>query len=113
MLDIANVAVGESAGDVIETRGWWVVAPNRCADIIPGELKHRYIYVHAVDVRGRALLEGTRRYCTAPRQFRVTGTQDCWRRGYTIGSFHEIDTGENDGWTLFLKEPVRPGAVTQ
>ncbi len=104
MLDIANVAIGETTGSTIETRGWWVVAPNRCADIIPGDLKNRFIYIHAVDVRGRVLIEGTSRFCTAPRQFRVSGGQNCWQRGFTTGDFREIDTGDTQSWTLFLKE---------
>jgi uncharacterized membrane protein len=108
MLDIANVAIGESAGDQIETRGWWVVAPNRCADVIPQNIKSRYVYVHALDVRGRVLVEGTTRFCTAPRQFKIAGTQNCWERGYTSGTFKEVDTKDADSWTLFLREQPAP-----
>ena len=104
MLDIANVAIGEGVGEKIETRGWWVVAPNRCADVIPDKLKSRYIYVHAVDVRGKLMLQGSARLCTLPRQFRIEGNQDCWTRGYTTGNFHEVDTQDAQSWTLFLKE---------
>lgn len=107
MLDIANIAVGEASGDQIETRGWWVVAPNRCASVIPGDIKSRYIYVHAVDVRGKVLLEGGTVFCLLPRQFRIAGTQDCWKRGYATGVFHEIDTRDTRDWTLFLREARR------
>lgn len=104
MLDIANVAIGEGVKDAIETRGWWVVAPNRCADIIPSELKTRYIYVYAVDVRGEVLLQGSVKFCTLPRQFRIKGAQDCWKRGFTTGIFQEVDTRDAQSWTLFLRE---------
>jgi uncharacterized membrane protein len=108
MLDIANIAIGEAEGTGIETRGWWVVAPNRCADVIPADLKSRYVYVYAVDARGRDLLDGTTRFCTAPQKFRITGTTDCWERGFTTGLFEQIDTRDASGWTLFLKEEARP-----
>lgn len=104
MLDIANVAIGEAVGDLIETRGWWVVAPNRCASVIQGDIKSRYVYVHAVDVRGRELFEGGSTFCMLPRQFRISGTKDCWKRGYATGNFHEVDTQDTRDWTLFLRE---------
>lgn len=134
MLDIANVAIGEGTteaaptgapndapangadetagaqadqGERIETRGWWVIAPNRCADVIPDKLKNRYIYVHAVDVRGRVLLAGDERFCTLPRQFRIEGASECWKRGFTTGTFALVDTQDAQSWTLFLKEPDR------
>lgn len=103
-LDIANVAIGEASGEQIETKGWWVIAPNRCANVIPDELKSRYIYVHATDVRGKVLLDGDAIFCTLPRQFRIVGTKDCWQRGYTTGAFREIDTRQAKEWTLFLRE---------
>lgn len=104
MLDIANIAIGEGVDDAIETRGWWTVAPNRCADIIPDKLKTRYIYVYAIDVRGEILLEGSAKFCTLPRQFRIKGALDCWKRGYTTGRFQEVDTRDAQSWTLFLRE---------
>jgi uncharacterized membrane protein len=103
-LDIANVAIGESSTGQLETRGWWVVAPNRCADVISGELKSRYFYVHAVDGRGLAMLDGQTVLCTSTRQFKVVGKENCWQRGFTAGAFYEIDTKKAQSWTLFLRE---------
>lgn len=103
-LDIANVAIGEASGEQIETRGWWVIAPNRCANVIHDDLKSRYVYVHATDVRGKVLMDGEATFCTLPRQFRIVGTKDCWQRGYTTGAFREIDTRQAKDWTLFLRE---------
>ena len=102
-LDIANVAIAESGKGELESRGWWVIAPNRCANLVRGSLKSRYVYVHAVDGRGLAMLDGSARFCTASRQFRVTGSDSCWQRGYTIGMFKEVDTKDAQNWTLFLR----------
>jgi uncharacterized membrane protein len=102
-LDIANVAIAESGAGKLESRGWWVIAPNRCADVIKGDLKSRYVYVHAVDGRGLAMLEGGARFCTASKQFKAVGGEQCWQRGYTIGTFKEVDTKDAQSWTLFLR----------
>jgi uncharacterized membrane protein len=106
-LDIANVAIADSAAGSLESRGWWVIAPNRCADLVKGKLKSRYVYVHAVDGRGLAMLDGGARLCTSPRQFKASGGLDCWERGYTIGMFKEVDTKDAQSWTLFLREGVK------
>jgi uncharacterized membrane protein len=103
-LDIANIAIAESGTGKLESRGWWVIAPNRCADVINGNLKSRYVYIHAVDARGMAMLDGSARFCTASRQFKVIGGGSCWQRGYTIGIFKEVDTKDAQSWTLFLRE---------
>ena len=103
-LDIANVAIAEGGAGKLESRGWWVIAPNRCADVIKGKLKSRYVYVHAVDGRGFAMLDGSARFCTASKQFRVVGSESCWQRGHTIGAFKEVDTKDAQSWTLFLRE---------
>lgn len=108
-LDIANVAVGEAVGEQIETRGWWVVAPNRCASVVQGDIKSRFIYVHAQDVRGKILNEGEHKFCLLPRQFRISGTGDCWSRGFGVGPFKEVDTREAKDWTLFLREGKAEG----
>jgi uncharacterized membrane protein len=102
-LDIANVAIAESGAQQLESRGWWVIAPNRCADVIKGNLKSRYVYVHAVDGRGLAMLDGGARFCTASKQFKAAGGDQCWQRGYTIGTFKEVDTKDAQSWTLFLR----------
>ena len=103
-LDIANVAIAESGAGKLESRGWWVIAPNRCADVIKGNLKSRYVYIHAVDGRGLAMLDGGERFCTASKQFKADGGGECWKRGYTIGLFKEVDTKEAQSWTLFLRQ---------
>lgn len=111
--DIANIAIGDATSGQIVTRGWWVIAPNRCADIVVGDLKSRYFYLHAVDVRGNLMLPGDARFCTRPHQFEVEGTTDCWQRGHATGLFQEIDTKDAQSWTVFLREPDPAGGGNQ
>lgn len=103
-LDIANVAIAESSTGALKSSGWWVIAPNRCANVVEGVLKSRYVYVHAVDGRGRALLDGKSMFCTDLKQFAIEGQDKCWLRGFTSGTFTEIDTKDAQSWTLFLGE---------
>lgn len=103
-LDIANVAIAESSTGSLKSSGWWVIAPNRCANVVEGILKSRYVYVHAVDGRGRALLDGKAALCTDLKQFIIDGQEKCWLRGFTSGKFAEIDTKDAQSWTLFLGE---------
>jgi uncharacterized membrane protein len=103
-LDIANVAIAESSTGALKSSGWWVIAPNRCANVVQGVLKSRYVYVHAVDGRGRALLDGKATLCTDLKQFAIEGQDKCWLRGFTSAAFTEIDTKDAQSWTLFLGE---------
>jgi uncharacterized membrane protein len=104
-LDIANVAIAESSSGALKSSGWWVIAPNRCANVVEGVLKSRYVYIHAVDGRGRALLDGKAEFCTDLKQFAIEGQEKCWLRGFTSANFSEIDTKDAQSWTLFLGEP--------
>jgi uncharacterized membrane protein len=104
-LDIANVAIAESSSGALKSSGWWVIAPNRCANVVEGVLKSRYVYIHAVDGRGRALLDGKAEFCTDLKQFAIEGQEKCWLRGFTSANFTEIDTKDAQSWTLFLGEP--------
>jgi uncharacterized membrane protein len=103
-LDIANVAIAESSSGTLKSSGWWVIAPNRCANVVEGILKSRYVYVHAVDGRGRVLLDGKDELCTDLKQFAIDGQDKCWLRGFTSAKFSEVDTKDAQGWTLFLRE---------
>jgi uncharacterized membrane protein len=105
-LDVVNVAVGRDvsggSAPVFETEGWWVVGPNRCANVIRDELQARYVYIHAQDAFGQPILAGQTQLCVALRRFRVQGEAQCWARGLVAAPFHEVDTLRNARWTLFL-----------
>lgn len=103
-LDIANVAIAESSSGTLKSSGWWVIAPNRCANVVEGVLKSRYVYVHAVDGRGRTLLDGSNELCADLKQFVIDGQENCWLRGLTSAKFSEVDTKDAQSWTLFLRE---------
>jgi len=107
-LDVMNVAIGEDVTietdpeTTFETRGWWTIGPNQCANVIREELTTRYIYVYAQDVIGLPLLNGTTEMCISPRRFTIRGAQDCWSRGNIAAGFIEVDTVKTQRWTLFL-----------
>ena len=107
-LDVVNVAVGhdvsggQGAEALFETEGWWVIGPNRCANVIRDALQARYIYLHAQDAFGQPLLTGTTTLCVGPRRFRLQGEQECWSRGLVTARFQEVDTLRNTRWTVFL-----------
>ena len=104
-LDVVNVALGQYARDAFETRGWWTVGPNQCANVIEDELSARYLYVFAQDVFGRVMLNGATPMCIAPDRFEIRGEDDCLTRGYLEAAFLEIDTRRSERWTLFVYPP--------
>lgn len=106
-LDVVNLAIGRDVSGGVgparfETEGWWVVGPNRCANVIRDALEARYVYVHAQDAFGQPILEGGVSLCVGLRRFRVQGETECWARGLIAAPFHEVDTLRNARWTLFL-----------
>ena len=47
--------------------------------------------------------------CTREREFTIRGTEDCLARGFDRSGFFEIDTGEQQSWTIQLNETNRAG----
>ena len=109
-LDIANVAIATlpgAEGSGARSQGWWVVAPNRCAEIEPEDLGDERWHVFAVDVRGEVLVDGGEPFCTAPKSFNIQGRGDCWLRGHTKGNFSAVETEGARDWTVFLRDRAR------
>lgn len=104
-LNVANIAIAQATEGRLVSRGWWVVTPNRCADVVTGPLTSRYVYVHASDVEGRALFEGKAELCVGTGEFEADARADCFAGGLVRAGFREIDTGTASNWTLFLQEP--------
>lgn len=100
--DIANLAMGQQLRGQFETRGWWKIGPNQCAQIIADPLVNRFVYVFATDVFGKELLAGSVPMCIAPDRFQIEGETECLARGYLEARFIEIDTQDTENWTLFL-----------
>ena len=104
--DVLNVAIGQFAGELFETSGWWTIGPNQCANVITEELRARYIYVFAQDVFGKSVVSGAKPMCVAPDRFVIRGHEDCLVRGLIEARFLEVDTLRTERWTLFINPPL-------
>ncbi|MBM2578065.1 DUF1036 domain-containing protein [Jannaschia sp. Os4] len=101
--DVANVAIGRDERGTVETRGWWKIGPNQCAEVIPDRLRGGPVHVFALDVFGRTLLSGSVPLCVAPGRFVIEGAAaDCAVRGHLDARFLLVDTGAAEAWRLFL-----------
>ncbi len=100
--DVLNIAMAEPREGGFITRGWWRVAPNQCATLERELLRSRYYYVFASDIFGREALAGSIPMCVATQRFEIEGQEDCLLRGYLDARFLEVDTQEQDNWTVFV-----------
>lgn len=101
-LDLLNVAVGEPSDTGFATEGWWIVTPNSCSSIIKNALVSRYLYLFATDVYGQNVIAGDLPMCVGRRKFKISGSDECYLRGYDRASFKEIDTFDSAFWTVFI-----------
>lgn len=101
-LDVVNLAIGEEVRRVPQTDGWWTLGANQCVNVLRDELHNRYIYVYATDVFGNPVLSGTTEMCVDRHRFTIRGIDECWVRGHMAVPFFEVDTLEQQRWTLFL-----------
>ena len=47
--------------------------------------------------------------CTSDREFKITGRQDCFVRGFDRTGFFEVDTGKDaKSWTVQLTDQANP-----
>ena len=104
-----GVAIGYREKDRWATEGWWNVASNTCEVLLKGKLIARYYYVHAVDYDRGGEWSGKDTMCTTDKAFTVFGVKDCVKRGYKRTGFFEIDTKNEDDWTVRLKYPDENG----
>lgn len=108
-----GVAVGYKDGDTWSTEGWWNLSSRTCETILRGSLGSRFYYVYAVDYDRGGEWSGKSFMCTRDKEFTVRGIDDCLARGYDRTGFFEVDTGEQQTWTVQLTEsteqaPSRP-----
>ena len=104
-----GVAIGYREKDRWATEGWWNVASNTCEVLLKGKLIARYYYIHAVDYDRGGEWSGKDTMCTTDKAFTVFGVKDCVKRGYKRTGFFEIDTKNEDDWTVRLKYPDENG----
>jgi uncharacterized membrane protein len=109
-----GVAVGYKDNEGWTTEGWWNVASRSCETLLRGALVARYYYIYAVDYDRGGEWSGQAFMCTRDKEFTIRGTEDCLARGFDKTGFFEVDTGEQQSWTVQLTEageqprPLRP-----
>ena len=97
-----------------ESRGWWALPPNGCAQIMATSLAGRDHFLYAVlnsPDGERRLTSGVEPFCLADTRFAIIGRDDCARRGYTVGRFVELDTRGRSALTIDLDEDAFAGVV--
>jgi uncharacterized membrane protein len=107
-----GVALGYRDGQGWVTEGWWNLKPSGCETLLQGRLTSRYYYLHAMDYDRGGAWTGSATLCTQDRQFTIRGMEDCLVKGYDKRGFFEVDTQEQNSWTLQLVDPARPAMAT-
>jgi uncharacterized membrane protein len=109
-----GVSIGYKDNDGWTTEGWWNVAARSCETLLRGTLVARFYYIYSVDYDRGGEWSGQAFMCTRDKEFTVRGTEDCLARGYDRTGFFEVDTGEQQSWTVQLTEsgeqprPLKP-----
>lgn len=108
---LVGVAIGYRARAGWITEGWWHVEPSKCTTLIEGALASRYYYLYAEDALRGGRWEGSIQMCVAEREFKITGVNDCFARGFQAVGFREYDTGTQQSWMVQLVD--KPDAVPE
>ena len=99
-----GLSIGYKESESWTTEGWWNLAPRSCETVLRGNLVARFYYIYAVDYDRGGEWSGQAFMCTRDKEFTVRGTDDCLARGYDRTGFFEVDTGEQQSWTVQLTE---------
>ncbi len=102
--NLVGVAIGYRAKEGWVTEGWWQVPATSCATLIEGELQSRYYYLYAEDAARGGRWTGDVNMCVAENEFKISGVQDCFARGFQRMGFKEYDTGRQGSWMVQLSE---------
>jgi len=112
-----GIALGYKDAESWATEGWWNLNAGNCETLLRGTLAARFYYVYAVDYDRGGEWSGQAFMCTRDKEFTIRGTGDCLARGFDRTGFFEVDTAEQQTWTVQLTETgesaVRPGAAGQ
>ena len=102
-----GIAIGYKAAHDWTTEGWWTVEADNCATLLPGPLSGRFYYMYAVDYEQGGEWGGdTAYFCVREKEFTIQGVNDCVARGYQRTGFYEVDTRNQENWTIQLTEPA-------
>jgi uncharacterized membrane protein len=105
-----GIAIGYKAQQDWTTEGWWTVGSDSCATLLAGPLSGRYYYMYAVDYdQGGEWSGDSAFFCTQEKEFTIQGVNDCVARGFQKTGFYEVDTGNQESWTIQLTEPTSRG----
>ena len=103
-----SVSVAYTDGAEWVSEGWWNLKASACEVILRGPLAAQFYYVYAMDERGGEW-KGRAFMCTKDHEFRISGRDDCFSRGFDRTGFFEIDTGKDaKNWTVQLTDPGQP-----
>jgi len=102
--NLVGVAIGYRAKDGWISEGWWQIPATTCATLIEGQLQSRYYYLYAEDATHGGRWAGNVNMCVAENEFKITGVQDCYARGYQQFGFKEYDTGRQGSWMVQLTD---------
>lgn len=101
-----GIAIGYKDSDGWATEGWWNVASNTCETLLKGSLIARYYYIHAIDYDRGGEWAGKSFMCSKNKSFTIRGVRECAKRGYNRTGFFEVDTKEEQDWTVKLTDPA-------
>jgi uncharacterized membrane protein len=100
-----GIAIGYKDGEGWATEGWWNIGAGNCEALQRGSLAARFYYIYAVDYDRGGEWSGQAFMCTRDKEFTIRpGTGDCLARGFDRTGFFEVDTGEQQTWTVQLTE---------
>jgi len=99
-----GVAIGYKDGENWMTEGWWNLSSRSCETILRGPLASRYYYIYAVDYDRGGEWSGKAFMCTRDKEFTIRGISDCLARGFERTGFFEVDTIQQQSWTVQLTE---------
>ena len=114
-----GIAIGYKEGETWTTEGWWNLSSRSCETILRGRLSSRFYYIYAVDYDRGGEWSGKAYMCTREKEFTIRGIEDCLARGFDRTGFFEVDTVEQQAWTVQLTEstdqapnrPLQPGTA--
>jgi uncharacterized membrane protein len=102
--NLVGVAIGYRAKEGWISEGWWQIPATTCATLIEGQLQSRYYYLYAEDAARGGRWTGNVNMCVAENEFKITGVNDCYARGYQQFGFKEYDTGRQGSWMVQLTD---------
>ncbi len=109
---LVGVAIGYRSKAGWVTEGWWHVNGSTCRTLIEGTLSSRYYYLYAEDAERGGRWDGPVNMCVAEKEFKISGVNDCFARGFQRAGFQEYDTGEQASWMVQLTDqPATDGTA--